>query len=187
MVVKRIITYGGEILLKEIESLGAVYKLKGETLISVEFLGDELEELIIPECVVQIQNCAFFSVKNVKKITLPKGLTEISSDCFAFLSALEEVCLFEGIKKIGKRAFIDCKSLKQLIIPEGVQEIGECAFTNCHALEKIYIPKTVKKVGKHLFLNCSNLTVECEAEKPSALWSREWNKFNLMVNWGVKR
>ena len=70
--------------------------------------GEVIEELIIPEGVVEINKYAFWGCKNLKEINIP-----------------------ESVRAIGEFAFSGCSSLIKTSIPHSVEDIGECAFRGC--------------------------------------------------------
>ena len=82
-------------------------------------LGDR-EEIIVPEGIEEIDDRAFKSCKNLRKITLPNSL-----------------------KRIGAKAFLKCESLEEIVIPEGVESIGEDCFCECENLQKGKFPNSL--------------------------------------------
>lgn len=121
------------------------------------FENDNLTEIIIPEGIRTIDDCAFAKCKNLKKIVLPNSLEIIRSNAFHECINLEEIILPTGLKEIEFRAFSDCRKLKKIIIPDSVSEIKWAAFSGCYSLEEVIFPKEIDEVGKQLFLNCKNL------------------------------
>jgi len=78
--------------------------------------GAEIKELVIPEVVKTIGNCAFYYCSSLTSVTIPNSVTSI-----------------------GNYAFNLCRSLKSLIIPASVEYIYADAFGNCSALEKVKV------------------------------------------------
>lgn len=83
-----------------------------------------LEDIKIPETVVEIDKRAFYNCSSLKKINIPARTERIGEEAFAFCSSLEEI-YFEDIsntKEIHTRAFYGCtRSLK---IHAGWNQIG---------------------------------------------------------------
>lgn len=101
------------------------------------YAGDE-ENVIVPDCVLEIGSGAFNGNAGIKKVVLPAGL-----------------------QKIGNCAFKECENLVEINIPSSVTFIGKETFANCLSLKKIFLPGGIKKVEDEMFYNCKSL-VEVE-------------------------
>lgn len=98
----------------------------------------DIEEVDIPDNVVNIGQEAFYACDNLKKVTLPKNL-----------------------KIIERSAFNYCRCLQRLELPKGTIHIDYRAFRDCIQLEEIIIPDTVGYIGEEAFKGCDNLTIVC--------------------------
>ena len=91
-------------------------------------------ELIIPDGVTSIENCAFYGCSGLTSVTIPAGVTSI-----------------------GNSAFSNCSGLTSVTIPAGVTSIGNSAFSNCSGLTSVTIPASVTSIGYRAFYGCSNM------------------------------
>lgn len=93
----------------------------------------KLEEINIPESMLEIPNYCFVDCFELKKVIFPKN---------------------SKLKFIGTSAFWGCKSLKEIDLPKSLKEIGPHAF-RYSGLEKITLPEL--KLNQGVFLFCKNL------------------------------
>ena len=97
----------------------------------------ELRKVVLNEGLQKIGNSAFYACKSVESITLPSTVTEISQSAFNRCTSLREVALNKGLRKIGPAVFWDCASLQSIAIPSTVSEIGRSAFESCNSLRTV--------------------------------------------------
>lgn len=141
--------------------------------------GLNIEEVVIPESVEDIEEYAFYKMSNIKSVKLTNTKTigqsafyqdsQISSVDFgsslesignmAFMyCSMKEVVLPATMKSIGnKQAFLGCMALEKLVLNEGIEELGDAAFMQCVSLKEVYVPGTVTKFGNGVFSHCSGL------------------------------
>ena len=120
-------------------------------------LYDNLEEVVLPETLIEIGAQAFSSSQLIKTINIPDNVQIIGIDAFAY-TYLEMVHLPKTLKKIEKGAFWGSYSLKNITLPDSLEEIGQDVFNQSEVLEKITVPKNVKYIGDAAFSGCKNLT-----------------------------
>ena len=72
----------------------------------------------------------------INQVILPRHMKEIEEGSFVNCRKLESVILPEEIISIGKQAFASCEKLHQIDFPSGLKKIGEEAFVNCSNLKK---------------------------------------------------
>lgn len=119
---------------------------------SESFKGNEyIEEIIVPSTVIKINNRAFESCKNLKKITFTGNTEIIGEDAFAYCINLEHVELCKSIKVINYGAFLDCNKLSKINLYEGLDYIGAYSFRNT-SIEEIIIPSTITFLGFECFM-----------------------------------
>lgn len=114
----------------------------------------------IPSSVKRIGNHAFKANRNLKEIVIPNSVVEIG-DCAFYLSKIKQITLSENLVSIGKHAF-SINALTSIKIPYSVQTIGRGSFTNSSTLVKvtyeneklIFPPNTFDKCPK---FNASSL------------------------------
>ncbi len=120
--------------------------------------------------VAAIDNCAFYSVSALRKVTLPEQLETVGEFAFAFCAQLETVVLPTTLTSIGKGAF-QGSAINALSIPEGSQlsSISDWAFAECTKLTEINLPGCIKTVGQSAFLGCTGVTKITLAEGVTTL------------------
>ena len=98
----------------------------------------EIEEIIIPDGVTEIESYAFGGCINIKDIKLPETLESIGYYAFGSCTGLESIKIPSKVKTIGREAFEYCSNLKKIILPESVESIGTDAFSGCNEEFTIY-------------------------------------------------
>ncbi len=117
----------------------------------------ELRNIVIPDNVKSIGDCAFMSCENLVSIKLGNGLTEI-----------------------GKSAFADCSSLISITIPDNVTTINQGAFNGCLRLETIILGRNVTTIGSSAFHGCNIInTINSYAVNPPIIESSVFSVGNL--------
>ena len=77
--------------------------------------GNEITNLVIPECVTSIGDCAFLGCSGLTSMTIPNSVTSI-----------------------GDRAFLGCSGLTTITIGNSVTCIGDYAFSRCSGLIHVF-------------------------------------------------
>ncbi|MBS6463417.1 MAG: leucine-rich repeat protein [Firmicutes bacterium] len=103
-----------------------------------------ITELIVPNCVTDIESMAFLNCKSLISLTLPFADRNLgyywgASATSVPPSSLKTLVLSEGVKTISDSAFENCNSLTNLFIPSTLTRIGENAVKGCTKLKNIYI------------------------------------------------
>ena len=115
----------------------------------LSFYGNPLNNINLPECLVEIGNAAFKNCYNLKNVIFPKSLNRIGDSAFMGCTKIKSINLHEGMS-IGGAAFYSCESIKEVTIPKnitfhrtvyGVQGMSRSpnTFGMCTELEKIII------------------------------------------------
>ena len=123
--------------------------------------GVLVTDLVIPNTLTEINECAFYGCTSLTSVTIPSSITSI-----------------------GWSAFCGCTSLTSVIIPDSVTTIGHNAFNGCTSLTSIEIPSSVNSIGESAFRGCTSLTIYCEAPSKPSGWDLYWNSSNRPVVWG---
>lgn len=120
-------------------------------------------ELVIPNGVKSISDCAFYGCYGLTSIVIPDSVTSIGDNAF-FDCPIEKATIpAVAISSIQKT------DLKEVVITSG-ESIGSNAFSGCNSLASITIPDSVTSIDEDAFRNCSGLTIYCEAaSKPDSL------------------
>lgn len=144
---------------------GVIYSADGSTLIyALPSVGDDPETDVfeIPQGVTTIANGAFID-SNVTNVVIPNTVTLVG-ECAFYDTYLESVT-FKGKGlvdvTIGKYAFRACDDLNNVVFEDGnrISVIGEGAFYGCedYGFETITLPKNLKSLGAQAFRDCENL------------------------------
>lgn len=139
-----------------------------------------IQEIIIPASVIEIQKGAFEWLKQLKKVTfqwdaisvipedcfknccslesivLPRRVTVVWVSAFQWCTALTDVVLWENLEEIWLNSFWNCKKLEHISFPYNFQKIGIQAFSGS-GLRSLIIPRTVTEIWSQAFKNCENL------------------------------
>ncbi len=141
--------------------------------------GNEVTDLVIPNGVTNILECAFIGFKHLKSVTIPDGVSSIKEYAFRNCSALASVIFPKSLKNLSTYAFSDCSSLPKVTIPEGVTSIGECVFNGCSALKSVTIPSSVRMIESGAFHNCWALSsVISKIEEPFDIVDKVFERYN---------
>ena len=123
------------------------------------FKESAVEEVILPEGLLDIGLQAFEDCASLKKINLPEGLLDIGMGAFLRCSALEALTFPSTLRSIGMSAFQKCASLEEVVLPEGLLYLQSGAFLGCTGLRKVVLPSTLqlRLTDSSLFQNCTAL------------------------------
>ena len=133
--------------------------INGRKVISIgemAFMAGDVETVILPDCIKEINYLAFAVCESLTEIKLPADLRFIGTDSFAYCNNLKSVEIPEGTEHILGGAFSNCTSLKSVTIPESVISISTYAFSSCESLTEVTIPKSVEYIAEGAFENCSD-------------------------------
>ena len=106
-----------------------------------------------PDSVVNIEDKAFYSCRNLKHVDFGHGITHIGSKASWHVFAacgLEEVEIPEQVTYIGRGAFWSCE-LKKVTFHEGLLAIDTDAFSANVELEEVTIPDNMTHIGEEAF------------------------------------
>ncbi len=135
-----------------------------------------LEEVVLPEGLVEIRRGLFNECTALKRIVFPNSVRIISMDAFYECNALEELVLPERLKELPA-TFINYKGLKRIVIPDKAEGVYKNASSGCDFIKTISIPLKRKEEGKYVVKykslvkiisrrttteSCNNCSVDCE-------------------------
>ncbi len=132
--------------------------------ITNESVPDSLKEVALRGG--NISERAFFSCRNIEKISLGALVTEISGGAFEYCEKLQAISIPDSVSLLGERAFYECTGLKSAIINAPVVNISEDMFSGCLSLSSIELPHTLEGIDDRAFYNCKILT---ELDFPESL------------------
>ena len=150
-----------------------VYKIDREA-----FKDQELDEIILPEGLLELFVGAFDGVKGPKELTIPSTVNEASlfaigiptleilnllgyiSDTTTFLYDMENLKHLnfpEGWKQIRMRGFWCLHALEEVELKEGLEVIGTQGFNFCDNLKVVHLPHSIKRIQDNAFYRCFKL------------------------------
>ncbi len=115
-------------------------------------------DLVIPEGVTSIGNCAFEGYNHLTSVTIADSVKSIGERAFSECRNLSDVTMGNGVIEIGYHAFSYCSDLTSIVIPDSVTTIGYDAFYWCGKLTSITIGNGVTSIGSSAFDECNRLT-----------------------------
>ena len=148
----------------------------GSCYYDLEFKGNCLTRLILPNNLKKIGNLAFYGCLSLEEIEIPAAVCEIGCCPFVgcnklrVLRAHPDNTVFDSRNNCN--AIIETKSntiiqgTNSTTIPISVKRIGNSAFAECKKIESIEIPDSVWSVGDSAFVDCISLR---ELELPSSI------------------
>ena len=125
----------------------------------IKYIGNGLDEIVIPSNYTYIYNYAFHGDYFLKKITLGNGVKVIGQNAFQSISNLEEFIFEENssLEIIGQNAFAynSNERFKSIVIPNTVKEIRGYAFYEARYLETITFEddSILELIGSYAFYN----------------------------------
>ena len=126
---------------------------------NVFFDNEAIEEVVIPDSVVDIGNCAFRECSSLVKIEMGKNAALLGEAAFEGCVSLEEIILPDTLKTIRSSCFRGCTSL-QKVVADGCTYIGDSAFMGCKQLYDFDFPETLKYIGEDAFRLSAFLSAE---------------------------
>ncbi len=114
-----------------------------------------LKEIVLPDNLEEIDDCAFYEAKLLEEISMPSSLKRIGQYAFWYCEKLktDPLILPNGIKTIEAMSFNHCISLNEVILPEFVERIEGGAFqgSGYTGVSSIHFPETLQSIGLAAF------------------------------------
>ena len=104
---------------------------------SENFARNEIEEIILPDTVQDIDEKAFSDMKGLKSVKLSASIKNIPYHAFARCSEMESIVIPEGVESIAQEAFLYCENLADVTVPDTVTSIGKNAFRGTQFLSSM--------------------------------------------------
>ena len=108
-----------------------------------------VEEIYIPDTVIEIEEDSFLAYRKLKTVTGGNNVKIIGNSAFLSTETLTDIPYFKNVKKIGEGAFEYC-NISNLSLPQGIEEIGNTAFKG-NSVSKLDINLNNIKTGYHCF------------------------------------
>lgn len=129
-----------------------------------------VEEVILPESLVQLGGDCFYCCYNLKKVTVPANVKVMGNNPFAGCPLLElkncspHFSLIDGVLYSADGSnliyYAVANGAERFEIPQGVEYIGKHSFFMCDNLKKIVIPDSVVRMENNPFSGCTKLSIE---------------------------
>ena len=120
--------------------------------------GVETKELVIPDGVAEISDCAFFGCNAIESLVVPNSVERIGKCSFFECRELSNIELGEGVQTIDENAFDGCTALGELSLPDKTTTIGNYAFNRCNSLTEVVYGRNLETIGNLAFCNCSSIS-----------------------------
>lgn len=139
----------------------------------------DIQTVIIPSCVINVNEAAFKNCKALEKVGLNTGISSFGNFCFYGCENLVDINLVSSISVLGESCFENClalteielprqlkilpnkifanTSLQRLICPDELITIGEESFSNCQSLESVIYNDKLQNIEVKAFYNCIQL------------------------------
>ena len=117
----------------------------------------KLEQVDLPEGLIQIGHRAFSGCNSLKIINIPSTVESIGNDTFNACAKLKVVVLPEGLRSIGWASFSNCHSLLRINIPPGIEVIKEGTCCYCYKLTEVILSEGIEVIGQAAFKSCNSL------------------------------
>lgn len=131
-------------------------------------------------------NC--FSNCAIENVILPDSVLELGQNSFSGCTSLKNITLSKNIKKIPNSCFSGC-GFETFTISDDLQieELENFVFQGCSNLKMVYIGKNVKTIGPGCFAYIgSPSTIIQINQKKDAISGSPWAASNATVEWIAK-
>ena len=134
--------------------------------------GEEVKDLVIPDCVTSIGDYAFEYCNGFTSVTIPNSVTSIGEYVFYECRGLTSVTIGNGVTSIRGYVFSNCNSLTSVNITDIAAwcnidfEYGDSnplryahhLYVNGEEVKDLFIPNSVTSIEDYAFIGCSGLT-----------------------------
>lgn len=135
----------------EITGSGNMEKINGEDRFPWFEYRDVIEEAVIGDGITSIGDGAFYTLKELSKVSIPDSVTYVGTSAFNGCSSLVSVDLPDGVRTIGKYAFRNCSNLESIDMGKRIRKIDEYSFYGDYKLDNVIIPDSVSTIEKNAF------------------------------------
>ena len=113
--------------------------------------GPMKETITVPNGIETVGRIAFGGIREFGfNVILPEGVAFIDECAFSGSDGLVQINFPDSLKALGESAFFGT-SLKEVTLPEGIKEIPACCFQYVY-IEKIHFPANLKAIKDCAFV-----------------------------------
>lgn len=145
------------------------------------FSRSSLEEIIMPDTLVNISFGAFYYCDRLGEVDLPSSVMNVEPKAFvktawleeflesgetflvsggvlvAYNGSSKEVVIPDDVRVIAAEAFLGHGEIETISFPGSLKVIGEAAFSECKNLREIYLQPGIEKIKDRAFSGCELL------------------------------
>lgn len=149
--------------------------------------GEEVKDLVIPDGVTSIGNCAFSGCSGLTSVTIPNSVTSIGGNAFYGCRGLTSTTIGNGVASIGGMAFAGCGELKSVVSEiENPFAFGASAFSEISSTCTLTVPYGTKDayIAKGWTTDVfKGGIVEAQAPSPNIAFADDKVKAICVANW----
>lgn len=118
--------------------------------------NDKLEEIVLPDSLLEIGELAFANCNKLKEIRIPDKVTQIKRKTFEHCSRLEKVYGCETLAAVEEYSFSFCTSLKEVSFSRKLRRLETFSFFLSGKMDELKIPETLFLQKPDYFQSLSN-------------------------------
>ena len=128
-------------------------------------VGSDITEVILPETIEEIRDCAFRECNKLLKINMPENLNIIGDSAFSG-TQLATLVIPDSCTAIGSAAFYNCENLRMIVLGKGLKKINDRAFGSCPKLLEVFFLASKGPIcGNSVFYGNGNLRLYVPSRK----------------------
>ena len=125
------------------------------------FLGSRITSVSIPATVTAIGEGAFYSCKDLKKVTFQNSTASSASSACSCSEVTDDddnqEVVHSTLRVIPSFCFFNCVAIKEIVLPEAIEEIEYEAFNGCLSMYSTLAFMNIKTIRSRAFQNCVSL------------------------------
>lgn len=94
-----------------------------------------------------------FKGSEIEKVVLPDSLKEIQDEAFSYCDYLESIVIPKNVEKIGSNAFNECESLREVEFLCKNADVAFDAFNETYGIETVYCYGNTEEMSTNFFGN----------------------------------